>query len=196
MKKLVTVMNTIMIRKLTVVPALLGLVALIVSACAGSGGSSGGSDESNRSSSNSSTASTTSLRVTNYTSRSILYLYISPSSQNLWGIDQLREATIGVGESFTLHSIPCGENYDVKAKSSLRSYYKWDQYFECGYSYYWNISSSSSRTDRENQESATTGNEKESKPESRPTNDTEIIKIESNEEKSSSATSAYQISED
>ena len=41
MKKLVTVMNTIMIRKLTVVPALLGLVALIVSACAGSGGSSG-----------------------------------------------------------------------------------------------------------------------------------------------------------
>jgi len=42
MKKLVTVMNTIMIRKLTVVPAILGITALIISACSAGGGGGGG----------------------------------------------------------------------------------------------------------------------------------------------------------
>ena len=197
MKKLVTAMNKIMIRKLTIVPTLFGIIALVTASCAGSGGSggSGGSDNSDRSTS-SGTTSTSSLRITNYTSRTILYLYVSPSSQNLWGIDQLRESTIGVGESFTLNSIPCGRNYDVKVKSSLRSYYKWDQYFECGHSYYWNISSSSSRADRENQDSSIMSSEEGSKPESRPTIDAEILKIESNEEESSNASNSYQIFED
>ena len=46
MKKLVTVMNTIMIRKLTVVPAILGITALIISACSAGGGGGGGNSES------------------------------------------------------------------------------------------------------------------------------------------------------
>jgi len=46
MKKLVTIMNTIMIRKLTVVPAILGITALIISACSAGGGGGGGNSES------------------------------------------------------------------------------------------------------------------------------------------------------
>jgi len=46
MKKLVTVMNTIMIRKLTVVPAILGITALIISACSAGGSGGGGNSES------------------------------------------------------------------------------------------------------------------------------------------------------
>jgi hypothetical protein len=44
MKKLVTVMNTIIIRKLTVVPAILGITALIISACSAGGGGGGSSE--------------------------------------------------------------------------------------------------------------------------------------------------------
>jgi len=55
MKKLVTAMNKIMIRKLTIVPAILGITAMIISACSAGGGGGGGGNESTN---NSPTAST------------------------------------------------------------------------------------------------------------------------------------------
>ena len=172
-------------------------ILTIVAVCWGAffGCAPSDSDNSERSLSDSSKASTASLRITNYTNSSILYLYVSPSSQNLWGDDQLGSSTIGVGENLTLINIPCGRSYDVKAVSSLKNYYNLDNYFECGVSYYWNISVSSSRTDRKNQESAIVINEEGSKPASRPAIDTETLGTEDDEKESGSLTQPYQISE-
>lgn len=50
---------------------------------------------------------------TNTGSVEICELYLSPSQQNEWGVDQLGGATIPVGETFTLTNIPSG-TYDGK----------------------------------------------------------------------------------
>ena len=62
----------------------------------------------------SASSGTAALRVTNRTSQSICYVYISPTSSNSWGADQLGANTIPAGSSYEL-SIPAG-NYDLKAE--------------------------------------------------------------------------------
>lgn len=51
---------------------------------------------------------------TNTGSVDICELYLSPASQEEWGVDQLAGQTIAVGEQFTLRNIPAGL-YDAKA---------------------------------------------------------------------------------
>lgn len=54
------------------------------------------------------------VRVTNSSAWSIQYLYMSPTSDNNWGSDQLGNATIPAnGGTFTLNSVPC-DHFDIK----------------------------------------------------------------------------------
>ena len=51
--------------------------------------------------------------IANKSSYTIYQLYLSPSNRRAWGRDQLRRKVIKPGDSYTLHSIPCGL-YDIK----------------------------------------------------------------------------------
>jgi hypothetical protein len=53
------------------------------------------------------------VKVINKSSWDVYNLYLSPTRSDKWGPDQLGEAAIASGTSFTLHSIRCG-NYDIK----------------------------------------------------------------------------------
>jgi hypothetical protein len=68
------------------------------------------------------TGGTGSWRVVNNSSRTIMNLYISPTSSSSWGVDQLGSSTIAPGASFTVNNIPAG-TYDSKiVMSSGNSY--------------------------------------------------------------------------
>ncbi|MDY7080119.1 MAG: hypothetical protein SXV54_24830 [Chloroflexota bacterium] len=54
------------------------------------------------------------LEIINDSGADIWYVYLSPSSSDEWGDDQLGDTVIAAGESFTLTDIPFG-TYDVKA---------------------------------------------------------------------------------
>ena len=56
---------------------------------------------------------TSSVKIVNKSDWSIDRLYLSPADEDEWGPDQLKDATIESGESFTLNKIPC-ETFDVK----------------------------------------------------------------------------------
>ncbi|QWV92379.1 carboxypeptidase-like regulatory domain-containing protein [Geomonas oryzisoli] len=75
-------------------------------------GCGGGSDESAKGS----------VKVTNSASNSVYYLYVSPSSQNQWGPDQLGTHTILPDGSFTLTNVPPG-TYDLKLVMSSNAVY-------------------------------------------------------------------------
>lgn len=53
------------------------------------------------------------IRLVNRSDWDIHHLYLSPVSSNKWGPDQLGEAVLESGSSFTLTDIPCAE-YDIK----------------------------------------------------------------------------------
>ncbi len=53
------------------------------------------------------------ITVRNRSNWTIMHLYVSPTSGNQWGPDQLGEEVIRSGGSFTLRNIPC-DDYDVK----------------------------------------------------------------------------------
>lgn len=53
------------------------------------------------------------LKVTNRSGWAIHELYMAPSKSDDWGPDQLANATIEVGSTFTLNGIPCG-TYDIR----------------------------------------------------------------------------------
>lgn len=55
-----------------------------------------------------------SYTFTNTGSVDLCELYLSPTGQSDWGVDQLGENTIPVGEQFILHNIPAG-TYDARA---------------------------------------------------------------------------------
>jgi hypothetical protein len=54
-----------------------------------------------------------SVKITNRSDWEIHHLYLSPTSTDDWGPDQLQDAVLGTGESFTLTGVPC-DSYDVK----------------------------------------------------------------------------------
>lgn len=54
-----------------------------------------------------------SIKINNKTDWDIYHLYLSPTSSNKWGPDQLDNDVLESGSSFTLTDIPCGE-YDIK----------------------------------------------------------------------------------
>ncbi len=56
------------------------------------------------------------LTVYNLTDRSICFLYLSRSSSDVWGPDQLRTDVILSGYRFTLYGIEPG-SYDLKAET-------------------------------------------------------------------------------
>ncbi len=58
-----------------------------------------------------------SITVRNNSDWTIRNLYVSPSSENAWGPDQLGQEVIESGGSFTLRNIPCDE-YDIKLVDS------------------------------------------------------------------------------
>lgn len=60
---------------------------------------------------------TGSVKVTNNSSLSIYFLYLSPTSSSSWGPDQLGSTTIPIGGSFTVYDIP-PDTYDLKVTSS------------------------------------------------------------------------------
>ena len=80
------------------------------------------------------------IKIVNNTSINIWYLYISPSSSDSWGNDQLGEDIIPAGGSFTLGNIPSGE-YDLKVmnKDQNRKKIVVNNVFEGGNSYTWTI---------------------------------------------------------
>ncbi|MBL8680500.1 MAG: hypothetical protein JNK05_15085 [Myxococcales bacterium] len=71
-----------------------------------SGGSSGGSG-----------ATASNVTIRNSSNWTIMRLFMSPTSQDTWGPDQLGANVIATGASFTLTNIPCN-NYDVKIVDS------------------------------------------------------------------------------
>jgi hypothetical protein len=48
-----------------------------------------------------------SIQVTNDSSRNMLHLYLSPPNSDKWGADQLNDATISPGGSYTLSNVAC-----------------------------------------------------------------------------------------
>jgi hypothetical protein len=54
-----------------------------------------------------------SIKVVNQSKWEIHHLFVSPTGEDNWGPDQLRDETIGTGESFTLTNIDC-DDYDIK----------------------------------------------------------------------------------
>jgi hypothetical protein len=52
------------------------------------------------------------VTVQNYSSQTVGYLYVSPSSSSSWGTDQLGSTTISPGNSFTLYHLEVGY-YDL-----------------------------------------------------------------------------------
>lgn len=53
------------------------------------------------------------VTIKNKSKWEIHHLFLSSTSDDEWGPDQLGDEVIGTGESFLLHSIPC-DSYDVK----------------------------------------------------------------------------------
>ena len=54
-----------------------------------------------------------SVTIVNNSSFEFHNMYLSPTSTNQWGPDQLEDKVIGAGESFTLNNIPQGD-FDFK----------------------------------------------------------------------------------
>lgn len=53
------------------------------------------------------------VQIVNHSSYGIHQLYLSSTADTEWGPDQLEEATIESGETFTLRRIPC-DRYDIR----------------------------------------------------------------------------------
>lgn len=53
------------------------------------------------------------VTVENQSDFAIYHFFLSPTEQEEWGIDQLRQHVIAPGESFNLNGIPCND-YDAK----------------------------------------------------------------------------------
>lgn len=53
------------------------------------------------------------VKVINQSKWEIHHLYLSSSSEEEWGPDQLEDEILTKGQSITIHSIPCDE-YDIK----------------------------------------------------------------------------------
>lgn len=53
------------------------------------------------------------VKVVNKSDWEIHHFFLSPSEEDHWGPDQLRDDVIGTDDAFTLNSIPC-DTYDVK----------------------------------------------------------------------------------
>lgn len=51
-----------------------------------------------------------SISVTNNTSHNILHLYTAPPASERWSSDQLNDATLGAGQSFTLTNVSCTDS--------------------------------------------------------------------------------------
>lgn len=81
-------------------------------------------DNNNDSSNNTQESAT--LVVQNNTSYTIYWLYVSPSSDDSWGQDQLGSNVISPGSSFRLVGIVPG-TYDIRAEVSDRSLY-WQKF--------------------------------------------------------------------
>ncbi|HRC85221.1 MAG TPA: hypothetical protein PK413_06415 [Thermoanaerobaculia bacterium] len=58
-------------------------------------------------------AKNASVKIVNESDWEIHHFYLSSTDEEQWGPDQLGEAVISSGESFTLTDIPC-DTYDVK----------------------------------------------------------------------------------
>ena len=59
------------------------------------------------------TANAGDVTISNASEWNLDHLYMSSVDQDEWGADQLGDAVIGTGESFTLTGVPCA-SYDVK----------------------------------------------------------------------------------
>jgi hypothetical protein len=53
------------------------------------------------------------VEFTNQSKWTIEHLFMSPTSENKWGPDQLEDKVVKKGESFTLKGVPAGK-YDIK----------------------------------------------------------------------------------
>jgi hypothetical protein len=51
-----------------------------------------------------------SINVTNNTNHNITHLYTAPPTTERWSSDQLNDATLGAGQSFTLTNVSCSDN--------------------------------------------------------------------------------------
>lgn|GEM_PF-5679016 len=54
------------------------------------------------------------LKIVNHSSLSINYLYIAPSTNYSWGVNQLQTDPVGPNSTCSIKNIPPG-NYDLKA---------------------------------------------------------------------------------
>jgi|GEM_PF-3391543 len=61
-------------------------------------------------------STTGSVKVTNLSTSTIAYLYLSPVGTSTWGPDQLGATVLGSGSSFTMYGVP-GGRYDLKAST-------------------------------------------------------------------------------
>lgn len=58
-------------------------------------------------------AKRSSVKVINQSKWDIHHMFVSPTEQEDWGVDQLEDQIIEAGASFTLNQVPC-DVYDIK----------------------------------------------------------------------------------
>ena len=90
----------------------------------------------------SASAPTTSVTITNNSSREISHIYLSPTNQESWGVDQLEPSTISAGGgTFTLN-VSCSAS-DIKVIAEDVDCCFLYQVVSCGQSSTWTITNES-----------------------------------------------------
>lgn len=95
------------------IAALLGVVFLLLSACGG-----GGSENSNDATSNNATSDIAAFRLINKSSSAVTGVWVSKSSEKMWGPNLLGNRTVRQGKVFYLKLSKCNIEYDISISFS------------------------------------------------------------------------------
>lgn len=80
------------------------------------------------------------LNVKNESGYTIWYLYVSPSTDDNWGPDQLGSSVLSPGETYSISISDCDREYDFRAEDDESgSWEEFDVYLSCGSTHDWNL---------------------------------------------------------
>lgn len=86
----------------------------------------------------------TSVTITNNSGREIRHIYLSPTSQDNWGADQLGATAISPGGSYTMSDVAC-TGADIKVIAEDQDGCFLYQVVSCGQSSTWTVTNESAR---------------------------------------------------
>ncbi len=89
-------------------------------------------------------SSTTSVTIVNNSNRQIVHLYLSPTTQEDWGPDQLNSSTISPGGTYNLNGVACSGS-DIKVIAEDQDGCFLYQVVTCGEASTWTMTSSTAR---------------------------------------------------